>query len=78
MWSLALAWAGFLGLKYNPFHTGDPNKPDFSVRDLNLPMGVEWARMEGRFSLKNLVESRIKNGTRRTALKHSTATTRMH
>src|ERR1043166_237613 len=52
--------AGFLGSKYNPFHTGDPNKPDFSVRDLTLPMGVEWSRMEGRFSLKTLVESRIK------------------
>ena len=52
--------AGFLGSRYNPFHTGDPNKPDWSVRDLNLPMGVEWSRMEGRFSLKNLVESRIR------------------
>jgi hypothetical protein len=52
--------AGFLGSKYNPFHIGDPNKPDFSVRDLNLPMGVEWNRMEGRFSLKNAVDARIR------------------
>jgi len=51
--------AGFLGPQYNPFAAGDPNVAKYSVRDLNLPMGVDWARMEGRYSLLSMVDSSI-------------------
>jgi hypothetical protein len=55
------ARAGFLGPKYNPFSAGDPNVAKYSVRDMDLPMGVDWARMEGRHSLLNLVDAKIRN-----------------
>src|SRR5258707_8057071 len=51
--------AGFLGATYNPFNAGEANAPKYSVRDLDLPMGVDWARMEDRYSLVNLVDSAI-------------------
>jgi Protein of unknown function (DUF1501) len=51
------ARAGFLGPKYNPFSAGDVNVPKYSVKDMDLPMGVDWARMEGRQSLLQLVDS---------------------
>lgn len=49
----ATAWeqATFLGPQYNPFVAGNPNDPKYKVRDLDLPMGVDWARMERRNSL---------------------------
>jgi len=53
--------SGFLGPQYNPFSAGDPNVQKYSVRDLSLPMGVDWARMEGRYSLLSLVDSKIEN-----------------
>jgi Protein of unknown function (DUF1501) len=52
---------GFLGPKYNPFNAGDPSVAKYSVRDLDLPMGVDWSRMEGRHSLLSLVDSRIRS-----------------
>ncbi|MBI3679082.1 MAG: DUF1501 domain-containing protein [Acidobacteria bacterium] len=54
------ARAGFLGPRYNPFSAGDPNVPRYAVRDLDLPMGVDWARMEGRRSLQSLIDSKIR------------------
>lgn len=54
------ARAGFLGPKYNPFSAGEVNVPKYSVRDMDLPMGVDWSRMEGRHSLLNLVDSRFR------------------
>lgn len=54
------ARAGFLGPKYSPFSAGDPNVARYSVRDMDLPMGVDWARMEGRHSLLKLVDSKIR------------------
>jgi hypothetical protein len=53
------ARGGFLGPTYNPFDAGEANVPKYSVRDLDLPMGVDWARMEGRHSLISFVDSRI-------------------
>jgi len=49
----AAAWeqATFLGPQYNPFAAGNPSEPKYKVRDLDLPMGVDWARMERRNSL---------------------------
>lgn len=54
------ARAGFLGPKYNPFSAGEVNVPKYSVRDMDLPMGVDWARMEGRHSLLRLVDSEFR------------------
>jgi hypothetical protein len=54
------ARAGFLGPKYNPFSAGEVNVPKYSVRDMDLPMGLDWARMEGRHSLLNLVDEQIR------------------
>ena len=54
------ARAGFLGPKYNPFSAGEVNVPKYSVRDMDLPMGVDWARMEGRHSLLQLVDSEFR------------------
>jgi hypothetical protein len=53
------ARGGFLGPTFNPFDAGEVNVPNYSVRDLDLPMGVDWSRMEGRHSLVSLVDSRI-------------------
>lgn len=55
------AQAGFLGPKFNPFASGDPNVDKYSVRDLELPMGVDWTQMESRYSLLSLVDSKISN-----------------
>ena len=43
--------AAFLGPLHNPFAVGNPNTPNYRVRDLELPMGVDWARVERRNSL---------------------------
>ncbi|MEX2262669.1 MAG: DUF1501 domain-containing protein [Bryobacteraceae bacterium] len=51
---------GFLGPQYNPFNAGEVNVEKYAVRDLNLPMGVDWSRMEGRYSLLSLVDSKIR------------------
>ncbi len=52
--------SGNLSSKYNPFETGDPNKPDFSVRDIRLPMGVDWERVDRRRSLLALVDKQFR------------------
>jgi Protein of unknown function (DUF1501) len=51
---------GFLSTKYNPFNAGDPNVETYKVRDLNLPMGVDWARMDHRRSLLSLVDDEFR------------------
>lgn len=55
------ARAGFLGPRYNPFSAGNVNVPNYSVRDMDLPLGVDWARMEGRHRLLHLVDAKIRN-----------------
>ncbi len=52
--------AGFLSSKYDPFNAGDPNVDNFKVRDLNLPLGVDWARMDRRRSLLALVDDEFR------------------
>ena len=52
--------AGLLPGKFSPFEAGDANRPDFSVRDVRLPMGVDWARMERRQSLLAMVDSKFR------------------
>jgi len=55
------ARAGFLGPKYNPFSGGEANVAKYTVRDMDLPLGLDWARMEGRHSLLKLVDSKIRD-----------------
>lgn len=52
--------SGFLGSAYNPFATSDPNAKNFKVRDLELPLGVTWERMNERKALLNLVDSKFR------------------
>lgn len=52
--------AGFLGSKYNPFNAGNPSSDNYKVRDLDLPMGVDWARMDRRTSLLSLVDEEFR------------------
>lgn len=53
------ARAGFLGPKYNPFSAGEVNVAKYAVRDMDLPMGMDWSRMEGRHSLLQMVDSKF-------------------
>jgi Protein of unknown function (DUF1501) len=52
--------AGVIPAKYAPFETGDPNDPKFSVRDIKLPMDVDWERMDRRNSLLSLVDGEFR------------------
>lgn len=52
--------AGFLGPRYNPFNAGNPNQEDFQVRDMNLPMGVDWSRVDHRRSLLSVVDEKFR------------------
>ena len=52
--------AGFLGPRYDPFGAGNPNQDNYKVRDLDLPMGVDWARMDHRRGLLKLVDERFR------------------
>ena len=52
--------AGFLGSKYNPFNAGNPAADNYKVRDLDLPMGVDWARMDHRRSLLSVVDEKFR------------------
>ena len=52
--------AGFLGPQFNPFNAGNPNADNFKVRDMDLPMGVDWTRMDHRRSLLSVVDERFR------------------
>ncbi len=51
--------AGFLGPRYNPFNAGNPNSDTYKVQDMDLPMGVDWARMDHRRSLLTVVDEKF-------------------
>jgi hypothetical protein len=51
--------AGFLGPRFNAFASGDPNAEKYAVRDLELPMGVDWTQMQSRHSLLALGDSKL-------------------
>jgi hypothetical protein len=52
---------GYLSSAYGPFSVGgEPSAEKFQVRDLNLPEGVDPARMEARKSLLSTVDSHFK------------------
>jgi hypothetical protein len=52
--------AGYLEPRYNPFDAGNPNADKFQVRDLELPLGVDWARMDRRRSLLKVADDRFR------------------
>jgi hypothetical protein len=52
--------AGYLEPRYNPFDAGNPNKDNYQVRDLELPLGVDWARMDHRMSLLKLADDKFR------------------
>ena len=51
--------AGFLGPKYDPWQIrDDPNKPDFHVENLSLPVGFSVERLEQRRELFDQIHAR--------------------
>ena len=46
--------------RFNPFDAGNPNAENFRVRDLDLPLGVDWARMDRRRSLLKLADDKFR------------------
>lgn len=54
------ARAGFLGPRYNPFSAGEVNVARYAVRDMDLPLGVDWARVDRRRGLQSLVDQKIR------------------
>ena len=52
--------AGYLEPRFNPFDAGNPNTDKFQVRDLELPLGVDWARMDRRRSLLALADEKFR------------------
>jgi hypothetical protein len=54
------ARAGFLGPRFNPFSAGEVNVAKYAVRDMDLPLGVDWARVERRRGLQSLVDANIR------------------
>ena len=52
--------AGFLGPKYNPFNAGNPNIENYKVQDMDLPLGVDWARVDHRRSLLAVVDEKFR------------------
>jgi uncharacterized protein (DUF1501 family) len=54
------ARAGFLGPRYNPFSAGEVNVAKYAVRDMDLPLGVDWARVDRRRGLQTLVDQKIR------------------
>lgn len=50
--------SGYLSNAYGPFALGgDPARPNFTVRDLSLPEGIDEQRFEKRKNLKQLVDA---------------------
>jgi uncharacterized protein DUF1501 len=62
--------AGFLGGAYNPFIAGDPNVKGYQVRDLKLPLDVDWNRVDRRRWLLRMVDQHFQ----RIDAGHETAT----
>ncbi|HEU0120495.1 MAG TPA: DUF1501 domain-containing protein [Bryobacteraceae bacterium] len=52
--------AGYIEPRFNPFDAGNPNTDNFQVRDLDLPLGVDWARMDRRRSLLSLADEKFR------------------
>lgn len=56
--------AGFLGARFDPMQIiGDPNQPNFEVRNLSLPGGVSEGRMNDRRALRQILDRQIGSET---------------
>lgn len=51
---------GYLGGEYNPFIAGDANTPGYKVRDLTLPVDVDWSRVNNRRWLVEQMDARYR------------------
>ena len=51
---------GILGSRYTPFASGNPNSSNYQVRELTLPLGVDWERVHSRRRLLEIVETRFR------------------
>jgi hypothetical protein len=50
--------SGYLSFKHGPFGLGsNPESPNFSVRDLNLPSGLTAERFDSRKSMRSVVDN---------------------
>jgi hypothetical protein len=54
--------AGFLGASFDPFITGDPSLPGYTVPGLNLPSDVPLGRVHRRRSLLDSVDHALGDG----------------
>jgi hypothetical protein len=52
--------AGFLGGEFNPFIAGDPNVTGYKVKDLTLPVDVDWERAGNRRYLVEQMDRRFR------------------
>jgi hypothetical protein len=55
------AEAGFLGVSYDPFVTGNPNTKNFSVKDLTLPLGLTLEEAQVRAQLLKVLDGSFKS-----------------
>ncbi|MBM3725527.1 MAG: DUF1501 domain-containing protein [Acidobacteria bacterium] len=51
---------GYLGGEYNPFISGDANVTGYKVRDLTLPVDVDWQRVSDRAFLLKQMDAKFK------------------
>ncbi|MBI1896581.1 MAG: DUF1501 domain-containing protein [Acidobacteria bacterium] len=51
---------GFLGADYNPFLAGDANVAGYQVRDLKLPVDVDWSRVNNRRRLVQQMDAKFR------------------
>ncbi len=54
------AEAGFLGVSYDPFVTGNPNAKNFSVKDLTVPLGLTLEEAQARAQLLRVLDGSFK------------------
>lgn len=52
---------GYLGGEYNPFISGDANVSGYRVRDLTLPVDVDWQRVNDRSFLLKQMDSKFRS-----------------
>ena len=52
---------GYLGGEYNPFISGDPNVSGYRVRDLTLPVDVDWQRVNDRSFLLKQMDAKFRS-----------------
>ena len=56
--------AGFLGAAFDPFLSGDPSGPTYSVPGLDLPSDLTLGRVEGRRSLRDAIDQGLADDPR--------------